>query len=307
MCIILSNLISPPTVKAVVEDVSASPEWTQRIEAMNTRAAPLLGLSVLLGVGILLARRETVRLIFKNINRHEKTELPFGVWECVKCLGFLIVAITLAGAVRLALGIEASVDNLLLIHIVIMFFFALYMMTVFRVAGIGAGELGIGCEGLGVKIVWAVQLLFAFMPLFLLIGPLNAVLVNFVNDILQIKEEPSLMQGQLQFLVDPLKPQWIRIAFGAFAIIGAPLTEEMFFRGMLYGFLKRKMPWGFAAVTSGLLFGLIHGKWFALPIGMLGVYLACVREYTGSLLISMLIHGLFNGMMIGILLYASNG
>lgn len=73
-----------------------------------------------------------------------------------------------------------------------------------------------------------------------------------------------------------------------------PIGEEMFFRGFLYGTLRR---WGVAAAAglSALLFAAVHQQVVHfLPIALLGVILAVLYERTGSLLPAMIVHAANN-------------
>lgn len=89
------------------------------------------------------------------------------------------------------------------------------------------------------------------------------------------------------------------------AVIAAPVIEETFFRGALYGALRARMSvWG-AAVLSAAMFAAIHPlPGHFLPIMVIGTVLALLREKTGSLLPSMICHGLYNGIMLLIALLA---
>lgn len=79
------------------------------------------------------------------------------------------------------------------------------------------------------------------------------------------------------------------------ATLFAPLWEEMFFRGLVYPWLKSKMPQKGALVISALFFAAIHHHLPSfLPLALLGLALALVYEYTGSLISSIVLHALFN-------------
>ena len=78
-------------------------------------------------------------------------------------------------------------------------------------------------------------------------------------------------------------------------VILAPVFEEFFFRGVIYGFLRKKTSVGFSAVVSGIIFSLLHANVLAfLPILILGVGLACVYERTKTIAASILMHSLHN-------------
>ncbi|HXF82450.1 MAG TPA: CPBP family glutamic-type intramembrane protease [bacterium] len=73
-----------------------------------------------------------------------------------------------------------------------------------------------------------------------------------------------------------------------------PVAEELFFRGFVYGALRR---WGVAAAAllSALFFAAVHNQIVHfLPIFALGLILALLYERTGSLLPAMLVHAVNN-------------
>jgi membrane protease YdiL (CAAX protease family) len=85
-----------------------------------------------------------------------------------------------------------------------------------------------------------------------------------------------------------------------------PIGEEMFFRGFVYGTLRR---WGVVAATilSALFFGAVHQQIVHfLPIVILGVILAVLYERTGSLLPAMVVHAVNNLVAVLGVLYQWN-
>jgi membrane protease YdiL (CAAX protease family) len=84
------------------------------------------------------------------------------------------------------------------------------------------------------------------------------------------------------------------------ACAAAPLFEEFLFRGALYGAMRTR--WGMwpAIVGSAAVFALVHPQ---LPLGLLpifalGAILAYLRERTGSLVPSMVVHAANNGVAL---------
>lgn len=97
----------------------------------------------------------------------------------------------------------------------------------------------------------------------------------------------------------PAGPSGGQIALGALAaIVAAPVAEEVFFRGFLFGALRRRFPFWAAAVISGVVFGAFHVIPLLIPLMVfVGVGLAYVYERRGSLLASIAAHSAFN--MVG--------
>ena len=84
--------------------------------------------------------------------------------------------------------------------------------------------------------------------------------------------------------------------------VGAPLFEELYFRGLLQGQLVQRCgPWIAIAATS-IVFGAAHiandpgvaGLLLALTVGASGLVLGVVRHLTGRLGSSMVTHAMFN-------------
>ena len=80
-------------------------------------------------------------------------------------------------------------------------------------------------------------------------------------------------------------------------VVAAPVTEEICFRGMLFGGLREKLPRIVAALICGLIFGALHaitGISAVPPLIVFGFLLALLYERTGSIVPGMLLHMLNN-------------
>lgn len=89
-------------------------------------------------------------------------------------------------------------------------------------------------------------------------------------------------------------------------IIVAPLAEELFFRGFVFGGLVRYVGANGAMAASGLLFALFHvsdaqSALLVPPFAAIGVLFAWLYYRTGSLWASVLCHFLFNLITFSIL------
>ena len=78
-------------------------------------------------------------------------------------------------------------------------------------------------------------------------------------------------------------------------VIVAPITEEIFFRGLIYTRLKRGMPTIVAILIASAIFGAMHGAaiWMAYAF-VLGIVMTLLYEKFGSILVSMAFHAAFN-------------
>ena len=84
--------------------------------------------------------------------------------------------------------------------------------------------------------------------------------------------------------------------------VGAPIAEEFLFRGLLYGTLKVS-PIGAvgAGLVTALSWAMLHANYAIYGIGaifVIGLYLAWLRERTGSLLAPIVCHGVYNTMIV---------
>lgn len=79
------------------------------------------------------------------------------------------------------------------------------------------------------------------------------------------------------------------------AAVLAPIAEELFFRGVIYGTLKGVLKPPAAMIISCALFGLLHGQliWMVYAF-LMGVALTLIYDKYKSLLASMAFHIAFN-------------
>ena len=105
-------------------------------------------------------------------------------------------------------------------------------------------------------------------------------------------------QAIVDFLLQNKGWQARALVFGI-AVIAAPVTEELIFRGCLYGVLRKSRGRTAAIVMSSVLFALIHGHLPSLPgLFVLAVGLTFVYERCGSLWAPIAMHAGFNGLTI---------
>jgi membrane protease YdiL (CAAX protease family) len=97
------------------------------------------------------------------------------------------------------------------------------------------------------------------------------------------------------------------------AVSLGPLMEEIFFRGLMYPVLARRMGAAWAIALTALPFGLIHLPQYgwawgaALVIVLVGVVCGIVRAQTGSVGASFLVHVGYNGTQMLIAVVVTQG
>lgn len=105
---------------------------------------------------------------------------------------------------------------------------------------------------------------------------------------------PLQAQPQLAYFTAPPASAWGPWVSVLAACVVVPLTEEVLFRGYLQDALRGVLPRGLAVLATAVLFGLAHGLMFAVPIGMLGLLFAALRERFTCLEAPVFVHALHN-------------
>ena len=91
------------------------------------------------------------------------------------------------------------------------------------------------------------------------------------------------------------QPALVVLVAVAVAVV-APLAEELFFRGLLYGWLRGRLGVGLATAVAAVLFGLAHQPIvLALPLAVVGAGLCCLYERWRSLWVPAAAHLVING------------
>jgi membrane protease YdiL (CAAX protease family) len=101
-------------------------------------------------------------------------------------------------------------------------------------------------------------------------------------------------------------------AVAGFAILIAPLMEELIFRGILFGMFESIIGIRFAVVATALLFAGLHipeywGAWHhVMMITVVGLTFSVARGLTGSLAASYILHLAYNFALITILFFETD-
>ena len=228
-------------------------------------------------VFLLLGGWRRVLSLLKPAALPSASSLSFGPWPMVAAVSLLGSAAFLAPALLPGAGLAAG---LLLVS-----FAGSQPATFWGLAGRNlVHDLGQSLHTLLV-ILWPVLLLLlASSSLYLALG-------------LPLKPQPAL----LKFL--EAKELGQMLPFLAYALVIAPVWEEIFFRGTLFPYLAGRMPIGQAQWISALAFGAVHLHGPTLiPLTVFGALLVGLYRSTGSLVPAILVHSLFNANTCTLLL-----
>jgi uncharacterized protein len=153
---------------------------------------------------------------------------------------------------------------------------ALYLARRGRAAQLGLTHFG------QMKLLPTLGLAFAVVVLAMLF---NALYARFII--------PGIrMQGDYADLLGKLEMTPVHIGLGLFfAVIAAPVVEELLFRGFLQRALIHRLPVWAAIGLSSLGFAIIHGQPYAIP-GLMSLSIAFGYLYyrTGSLRTNIILH-----------------
>jgi len=107
-----------------------------------------------------------------------------------------------------------------------------------------------------------------------------------------------VVEPKQEDIADGFGPIPVQILLIVFA---APISEELCFRGMLFGGLRERLPRLAAALLAGLIFGGLHaltGVTAVPPLIFFGFVLALLYERTGSIVPCILLHMLNNSVAL---------
>jgi len=113
-----------------------------------------------------------------------------------------------------------------------------------------------------------------------------------------VPKQPALVSG----FATRSSPWWLWAGY----VVAAPVGEELFFRGFVFGGFRPRYGWQKAAVLSAALFAAVHLRWFTfLPELVLGYLLAYLYERSNSIWPGMLLHAGLNAWILGAAYYAA--
>ena len=235
-----------------------------------------------------------------------KPRTPWNGWAAVfMSVGFIIFQFTFAGVLGLTLvlvqfgmavfqGGFSSSDVAALIDIIIIALVFSYLVTYWIVLFIAGRRGGIAADVLLLRrpVNFVANLIIAIV---LLVG--FFFLLSFVIETFFARDARQT-DAQMKQIFAAIKDSYLLWGGVAIIVIGAPILEETIFRGFLLASLSatRLGFWGAAAVSSAV-WAMIHGYAASMAAGLFvfGLLLSLMVKRSGSIWISVIMHGLWNG------------
>ncbi len=212
----------------------------------------------------------------------------FGLPEGILCAVLIVFLLLNIGASISHPSIDFSTRNLLG-NFLLMIFLVLFIVIFLQLRGFDVGALGgfLRISFFRTLSTGAVLLFFAY-PLILSSDVITHRLFGGGSDRQSIVEFFSGSRTIDQ-----------RIMIIIFAIAVAPVIEEFLFRFFLYNVLKRYFGRLIGVVLSALLFAAAHAHFPSfVPLFVLGSCFAIAYEWSGSILVAMTMHSLFNSLTL---------
>lgn len=217
----------------------------------------------------------------------------FGLPEAILAAALVLFLLLNVSASASHPSVEISPRNLLA-NLLFTVFVVLFIMTFLQLRGFDLSSLA-GFFKIGfVRVVGTgIILLLAAYPL---IALANSITQRFFGGGSSRQNIVELFSGS------PTIEQ--RIMIIVFAVAIAPVVEEFLFRFFLYGVIKRYLGLFLGISVNALLFAAAHAHFpsFA-PLFVLGCCFTVAYEWSGSILVAMMMHSLFNSVTLVVLAF----
>jgi uncharacterized protein len=209
-------------------------------------------------------------------------------------IGSAIVAATVTGGISYAAF--GSMSQSVRAQAVTLLVYAALTVTLclfFRPAASGPISLRFtGAKALAASVGIFVVTVVAIVLFYFCLGSIFGSVPSVARQIVSIATDAGRLKGQ------PATAWIIAIARGCLLV---PVFEEVLFRGLLLGWLRRYMREDLAVVAMAALFALEHGSLIVAPYALIfGISLGYVRLRTHSTLNTVVIHCLNNVMLLDV-------
>lgn len=215
--------------------------------------------------------------------RKRRPPPPSSAWTVRYALAALIVVLVVgaAEALLVSLLVKPGAARTGIAGILLDLTLLAALVPLYRRRAFGRRELGLRSASAGASVGWVLLAL-------IVVAITNVI---WLQGVLGLKAADSLgitLRGSTLGLV----------LAGIYVAVLAPVTEEIFFRGLLYRALRNRFSVPAAALVAGTVFALVHGLSYPFdtlpPRLVFGVIACLLYERTRSLLPGMALHCLID-------------
>ncbi|MFH1593706.1 MAG: type II CAAX endopeptidase family protein [Candidatus Omnitrophota bacterium] len=181
----------------------------------------------------------------------------------------------------------------IVLDLIVLFIILRFMRKIYRRE---LSAFGFVKKDIARNIMYGVCGYIVVLPVIFIIGVVVYIILNIFN----IEPPPQPIVGL--FLAE--KSVALIALSGIVAAVLGPVIEEIFFRGVMYNAVKRKLGIFWAVLLTSVLFSFLHTHAMSfflvgfIPIAILGIVLAYLYEKTGSLVPSITLHVLNNAASV---------
>ena len=217
----------------------------------------------------------------------------FGLPEAILAGALILFLLLSISASASRPSVELSARNLLA-NLLFTMFVVLFIMTFLQLRGFDLSSIaGFFKIGFVRALSTGTILLLAAYPLILLANTITQRLFGSDSSKQNIVEVFSGSHTIAQ-----------RIMIIVFAVAIAPVVEEFLFRFFLYGVIKRYLGSFLGIIVNAVLFAAAHTHYPSfVPLFVLGSCFTIAYEWSGSILVAMTMHSLFNSVTLIVLAF----
>lgn len=157
-------------------------------------------------------------------------------------------------------------------------------------------SLGLTAKNFLLNVKYGIAAYIGLAPVFLIVTISAAVIFKVLNIPVEPQEVVEILKREKDL------PSLIYMCL--FTSLLGPVMEEIFFRGFVYGAVRKRMGILGGILASAAFFACVHANLASFaPILCLGILLAYIYEKTGSLVSSITAHVMHNSIMLCILIF----
>lgn len=312
-----------PSVKDTAKPVSAMAhgkalsdrEAVEKVLAGNKHLAFILSLISLLVIALFLLGVIIDVLLLTSrspgngidISTYKLRKASWGIWDVLKVIIlylFFVYMLLFSEASMARVFHTLKDDNFrMVLNTSIMDILSIVFILYFVVVQYKAGlvSLGLSVKNFFKNVYYGIVAYIALIPVLIGIISVIALIISLT------KYSPEKQAVVDLFLKE--KDVSFLLYTSLFAAIAGPIVEEIFFRGFLYGAIKKYIGIFWATLLSAACFAFLHAHLVGfLPILALGILLAHLYERTGTLVSSVTVHMIHNvGMVLLVFLVKQIG